>query len=100
MGYYIVRYPGAFAGLQVNHYIIKPTVAANFTGGFVGDAELHPAASVVNGFNTRLYYKMIAHYQGAFVGYMGGTHYPAKAALYKFFHGHAVAAFHLVVPGG
>jgi hypothetical protein len=96
---YIMGNGGAFAGLQINHYVAEPTIATGFTGGFVGDGEGYAAAFIVNGFNAGGYYKVFAHYQGALIINMGGAHYPAKAALHKFLHSHAVAALHLIVPG-
>ena len=100
MGNNIPWYFSAPACCHVNHDIVKPAVAAKFLSCFICDAEFYAAAFFIDGFYARFYDKIIANGEGAFIINMGGTYYPAKAAFHKFFHCHAVAAFHLVITGG
>ena len=97
---HILGYLSASSCGHINHHVIKIAVAAYFAGGFVAKAEFYAAAFVVDAFDASFYDEVVAHGEGTFIIYVGSAYYPAKTALHKFFHGHAVAAFHLIIPGG
>lgn len=88
------------AGGEGDHGVIAIALAGQFGGVVSMDFELDADARAGEGIDPGADGEAVAETERAFEIDMGGLDDPAVAGLEEFFHGHAVAAAHLVIAGG